>query len=85
MFGSLYNHTYYSGRLNRLAPIFFIIKRIVFAYGAFYLKLELVKLISVLTMINVCYLIGNKPFKDKNKLKIEVINDIFAIVFFNSL
>ena len=64
MFGGLYDHIHYSKLVNRLAPIIFMVKRISFAYGAFYLKLELVPMISIIIMVNLCIILETKPYID---------------------
>ena len=64
MFGGIYNHIDYFKVENRLIPILFMTKRIVFAYGCFYIKFELINILSIITMLNVSLMLANKPFID---------------------
>ena len=84
-FGGIYSFINYEKIENRIVPILFLLKRIAFAYGAFYIKLELLPALSIITMINVSFVLHAKPFIDPETCKLEVFNEVFAVLFFNSL
>ena len=50
--GGIYENIDYKSLANRLTPALFIAKRIMFAYGVWFIKVELVSLFTEVTMLN---------------------------------
>lgn len=82
--GSLYSNINktFSGRMM---PLYFILKRIMFAVGVFYIKIELVSIMALISMINICIILNSKPYIDKSIYRLEIFNESLALIFFVSL
>jgi hypothetical protein len=63
--GGVYSNIDYSKWGNRLVPLFFVLKRVAFAVGCWYIKIELVALFICLTMVNFCLILHTKPYLQK--------------------
>ena len=83
--GSIYAQIDHTKFRNRLIPLFFICKRILFAVGAWYIKIELVALFGIVTMINLCLILWTRPYLEATQFKIELFNEGIALTFFISL
>jgi hypothetical protein len=83
--GAIYTNIDYNKVLNRLIPMIFILKRIAFAVGCWYIKLELVTIFIVITLLNLCLIIHAKPYLELSVYKSEIFNESIALVFFTLL
>jgi len=83
--GGIYESIDYSKLLNRLTPALFIAKRILFAYGVWFIKVELVALFIEVTMLNLALILHAKPYIERQLYKTELFNEVIALVFFLSL
>ena len=83
--GVIYENMKYDETISRLVPIFFVLKRIMFAVGAFYIKIELVAAVSFLCFLSLCLHLAAKAYLDQSIFYLELFNEAFALVFFISL
>ena len=56
-----------------------------FAVGVFYIKIELVSIMALISMINICIILNSKPYIDKSIYRLEIFNESLALIFFVSL
>jgi hypothetical protein len=80
--GAIYKNINYDKLLNRLVPMVFILKRVAFALGCWYIKLELVAIFIEISLLNLCLIIFAKPYIERSIYKSEVFNESIALVFF---
>jgi hypothetical protein len=83
--GSLYSQIDHKSFLARLIPLLFIVKRIFFAVGCWFIKTELVAIFGVITLLHICLIIFAKPYLEHSQYKLELFNEGIALVFFISL
>lgn len=55
-------HLDYKNCMARLMPLVFVLKRIVFAVGAWFLKIELIALFVAISLLNMCLILHAKPY-----------------------
>jgi hypothetical protein len=83
--GGIYKNIDHSKWLNRLVPLYFVLKRVGFAVGCWYVKIELVAIFIGVTMVNLCLIMHTKPYLDHLLYKTELFNEAIALVFFTLL
>jgi hypothetical protein len=59
-----------------------MLKRIIFCIGVFFIKSELVLIMQLLTMINLCLILYGKPYIEHTLYKLELFNEAIALNFF---
>jgi hypothetical protein len=80
--GAIYTKIDYSSFMNRLVPIYFVLKRELFAVSCWYIKIELVAIFIEVTLLNLCLIIHTRPYLDTRLFKTELFNEVTALVFF---
>jgi hypothetical protein len=83
--GAIYENIDYSKWSNRLLPLYFIVKRVAFAVGCWYIKVELVAIFILITMVNLCLVLHTRPYLEKKLYFTELFNESIALVFFTLL
>jgi hypothetical protein len=83
--GSIYKNIDYTKGWSRLVPVIFVLKRILFVVGVWFIKLKLLILMDVMTMLTLVYLLSARPYLEDSQLKIEVFNETIQLIFFISL
>lgn len=83
--GAVYENIDYSKWSNRLIPLYFILKRVSFAVGCWYVKVELVAIFILITMVNLCLVLHTRPYLQKQLYLTELFNESIALVFFITL
>jgi hypothetical protein len=81
-FGSLYDHVDHKRFSPRLVPFLFILKRVMFASGAWFVKKELPVIFALIELANIILIIAAKPYKDKSLNNVETFNSAMAYIFF---
>jgi hypothetical protein len=64
--GSLYSQIDYKSFMARLIPLLFILKRIFFAVGCWFLKTELVAIFGFITLLHICLIVFAKPYLENS-------------------
>ena len=59
-----------------------MVKRIIFCVGVFFIKYELVLIMQILTMLNICLILSGKPYLENALHKLELFNEGIALTFF---
>jgi hypothetical protein len=83
--GGVYEKINYRKYVNRLIPLFFVFKRVAFAIGCWYIKKQLVSMLILITMLNLCFLLWVNPYVEQSLLKLELFNESIALIFFVNL
>jgi hypothetical protein len=63
----------------------FVIKRICFVVGVWFIKTELCLIIIEITLANMCLIIFAKPYLEDRMYRIELFNEMVAMIFFTFL
>jgi hypothetical protein len=83
--GAIYSNIDYTKCVNRLVPLLFIAKRVLFAVGSWFIKVELAAIFICITMLNLCLILHTKPYLEKRLYRTELFNEFIALVFFTLL
>jgi hypothetical protein len=80
--GAIYDNIDYTKFLNRLVPLVFIMKRVAFAIGCWYIKVELQAIFIGITLLHLCLIIHAEPYLETSLYKTEIFNELIALIFF---
>ena len=81
-FGSMYDHVDHKRLSPRLVPFLFILKRVMFASGAWFVKTELPLIFALIELVNIILIIVAEPYLDKSLNNVELFNASIAYTFF---
>jgi uncharacterized membrane protein (UPF0182 family) len=63
--GAFYADIKYKYPLNRLVPVFFVSKRIIFVYACFFVKVEVIPILTTVSLLSLVLLLQSRPYWDK--------------------
>jgi hypothetical protein len=80
--GAIYENIDYTKFINRLVPLVFVMKRVAFAMGCWFIKVEMQAISIVITLLHLCLIIHAKPYLEASLYKTEIFNELIALIFF---
>jgi hypothetical protein len=85
-FGALYQDLRYKEKgWSRIVPFVFILKRVIFAYGCWYWKFQIISCTTTIGLLNVCFMIHVRPYQKDSQFYIEIFNELICMIFYTCL
>ena len=81
-FGSVYENIKYENPSTRLMYLFYILKRLIFVYLIFFVKIECVPIVAFIFLLKTASVLHIKPYINKEIYRAELFNEIVNLIFF---